>query len=124
MSVTVATLREDVRITLADCFTTESEGFVIWAELMDGVGNRCLICIDSRPRSPTCHRLFQGATHPRDPGARLVDLGHSDEGIIVPLLSQWLDHFEPWGEGANRFRFKEMLHEALLRLGEPPLTAD
>jgi hypothetical protein len=122
MVASVLLLRDDLRIQLIDCYGTYANGHVIWASLADGGGSQCLICFDNRPESPTCHRLFCGARHPNNPAAELLELGCEEEGVIVPLLSRWLDSQEPWESGAYPLLLKELLQEALLRVGEPVLV--
>jgi hypothetical protein len=93
----------------------------IWAWIKDGQGCCTEVCIDGRRGSPTRHRLFEHARHPRKAGAILIDLGAPEEGIIVPLLSRWLDSGEPQKLGLTE-RGKEIIQEGLLRLGEAPET--
>jgi hypothetical protein len=90
----------------------------IWAALEDGQGRYTHVCIDGRRGSPTRHRLFERARHPRQQAAALIGLGAPEEGVIVPLLSRWLDSDE-----ARQFLTeagKEIIQAGLLRLGEPP----
>lgn len=122
MNVSIASLGEDVQVATLDCYGTFDGGHVIWMVLKDALSNCCTICLDNRRASPTCHRLFEGARHPSDPRAVLIELGAEEEGIIVPMLSRWLDSAEPWGLGAYSPVFRELLQEALLRIGEPLLA--
>lgn len=89
----------------------------ICAWVGDDQGRGTQICIDGRKGSPTRNRLFEQARHPRMRGAALIDLGAPDEGIVVPLLSRWLDSDKAL-KWLTRYG-KEMVQAALLRLGEP-----
>jgi hypothetical protein len=86
--------------------------------IIDSTGQRTHVCFDGRASSPTRYRLFQQARHPRQPGAVLVELGGQEEGIVVPLLSHWIDSGGPKTLGLTAFGW-ELARETLLRLGEP-----
>jgi hypothetical protein len=111
----VACLGNDVRVTLMDAY---GDG-TVWAALEDGQGRYTQVCIDGRRGSPTRHRLFEQARHPRQQSAVLVELGAPEEGVIVPLLSRWLDSGEARQLGLTEAG-KEIIQAGLLRLGEPP----
>lgn len=85
--------------------------------LVDGTGQRTTVCIDGRKSSPTRYRLFQRARHPSKPGATLLDLGCEEEGIVVPLLSHYLDLNGPTASGLTEYGW-ELAKETLLRLGD------
>jgi hypothetical protein len=89
----------------------------LWFELDDAEGQCAVVCFDSREESRTRSRLFEGARHPAKPGAVLLELGSSEEGIVVPALSAWLDS----EEARERIRPAaiERAIQYLLRLGEP-----
>lgn len=110
----VASLGHDARVILMDAY---GDG-TIWAALEDGQGRYTQVCIDGRRGSPTRHRLFEQARHPRKQSAVLIELGAPEEGVIVPLLSRWLDSGE-----ARKFLTeagKEIIQAGLLCLGESP----
>lgn len=91
----------------------------LWFEIDDTQGRTAVVCIDSREGSRTRYRLFEGARHPGKPEAVLIELGSSEEGIVVPALSYWLDSDE-----ARRWirpEARERAIQYLLRLGEPEL---
>ena len=50
-------------------------------------------------------------------GAVLVELGEPEEGIVVSLLSHWLDSAGPKAQGLSEYGW-EMARDALLRLGD------
>jgi hypothetical protein len=89
----------------------------VWFEIDDAVGGSAVVCIDDREGSPTRYRLFEQANHPGKPEAVLIELGSVAEGIVVPLLSSWLDS----DEARQRVRpeFIERMVGYLLRYGEP-----
>jgi hypothetical protein len=83
------------------------------------------VCLDLRKDSPTCNRLFEGGRYPHKEGAVLVELGSEQEGIVIPLLSCWLDSDRPRKE-LTEFGI-ELFQTALLRYGdidESKLTAE
>src|SRR4051794_11586405 len=87
----VAALGPGLRVEWVDCYGDRT----MTACITDGEGRTTHVCIDDRAGSPTRHRLFQQARHPRQEGAVLVDLGSVEEGIVVPLISRWLDSATP-----------------------------
>src|SRR5438067_1629283 len=91
------------------------------AGISDWAGQRTAICIDGRKTSPTLYRLFHQARHPNKPGAVLVDLGAPEEGIVIPLLSRYLDSHGPKASGLTEYGW-ELAREILLRYGEPTVS--
>lgn len=108
----ITTLGADLRVSLVDAY---GDG-TVWARLEDGGGRKAVACIDGRAGSPTRYRLFQGARHPKNPEAVLIDLGAVEEGIVVPLISRWLDSEEAREQLTSYGR--ELIQETLLRLGD------
>jgi len=94
----------------------------IWFSLEDAQGQSAHLCIDGRVESKTRFRLFDLARHPNDENARLVGLGEPEEGIVIPLISNWIDAggltrgFTDYG--AERFLY------TFNRYGEPLLNRD
>jgi hypothetical protein len=86
--------------------------------LSDEAGQRTAVCIDGRKNSPTRYRLFEQARHPNQPGAALVELGAPEEGIVIPLLSKYLDSGGSKALGLTEYGW-ELAREILLRFGEP-----
>jgi hypothetical protein len=111
----VAFLGNDIRVALMDAY---GDG-AVWAALEDGQGRYTQVCIDGRRGSPTRYRLFEQARHPRHQSAVLIELGALEEGVIVPLLSRWLDSGEPRKLGLTEAG-KEILQAGLMHFGEPP----
>jgi hypothetical protein len=115
MLPSVLSLGPTMRVATADCF---DDGTVCF--LIRGSQNQITsVCIDGRKGSPTRHRLFQQARQPWQPTAVLIELGAPEEGIVVPLISRWLDSDEAkclLSELGLR-----LLRDALLRLGEPDI---
>jgi hypothetical protein len=91
--------------------------------IVDSEGQRTEVCIDGRASSPTRYRVFQQARHPRQPGASLIELGLPEEGIVVPLLSRYLDSGGPKALGLTEYGW-ELAKETLLRLGEPVVSEE
>jgi hypothetical protein len=89
----------------------------IWWVMEDAEAKWATVCLDGRAESPTRFRLIDGTRHPRHSGGRVLDLGCPEEGIVVPLLSHWLDSQQP-ADVVSEY-FVEVVREALLRLGEP-----
>jgi hypothetical protein len=114
MRLPVTELGRGIRLEWVDFYGDHT----MHARLVDDAGQRTEVCIDGRANSPTRYRLFQRARHPRQPGAVLVDLGAPEEGIIVPLLSRYLDSAGPKALGLTEYGW-ELARETLLRLGEP-----
>lgn len=111
----IASLGKGLRCEFVDAY---GDGTVN-ARIIDDQGHQAVICIDGRKGSPTRYRLFEGDRHPNRPGAVLIELGAPEEGIVVPLLSRWLDSDEArksfTEEGYERVRM------TVSRLGEPTL---
>jgi hypothetical protein len=110
----VSILGDSPRVQLADAY---GDG-TVWFSLKDSEGHYAIVCIDGRQGSPTRYRLFDQARHPRQPGAVLLELGAPEEGVVVPLISRWLDSAEPHKLGYSEFGW-ELMRDTLLRLGEP-----
>ena len=108
MVTSVANLRGQIELHLVDAC---SDG-VVWARLVDAHGGAALVSIDGRADSATRFRLFDRARHPEDAEAVLLELGGPEEGIVVPLLSQWCD-----SEAASESHLQVMVEAMLLRLG-------
>jgi hypothetical protein len=108
----ITALGADLRVSLVDAY---SDG-TVWARLEDGGGRKAVACIDGRAGRPTQYRLFQGARHPNKPEAVLIELGAVEEGIVVPLISRWLDSDESRKELTSYGR--EIVQDTLLRLGD------
>ncbi|HYV37953.1 MAG TPA: hypothetical protein VE988_19870 [Gemmataceae bacterium] len=112
MMVTVSELGLSPRVILADRF---GDG-TIWWLMEDEQQNRALVCLDGRRGSPTQFRLLDGTRRSTEPGGKVLELGSSEEGIAVSLLSQWLDEQHP-RDVASEYTF-EVIRAALLRLGD------
>jgi hypothetical protein len=95
--------------------------FTMHACIADDAGQRTQVCIDGRATSPTRYRLFQQARHPNQPGAALVELGALEEGIVIPLLSNYLDSGGPKALNLTEYGW-ELARETLLRFGEPIIS--
>ncbi|MCI0638892.1 MAG: hypothetical protein L0Y72_05215 [Gemmataceae bacterium] len=113
MQVPVTALGKRLRVEWVDFYGD----LTMHACISDETGQRTEVCIDGRKNSPTRYRLFQQARHPRQAGAALVDLGALEEGIVVPLLSKYLDSGEPKALELTECGW-ELARETLLRLGE------
>lgn len=87
--------------------------------LVGSCSRHSTVCIDGRINSPTRFRLFEGFRHPNSPLASLVELGDEAEGIVIPLISHWIDSGEinPF---FNEYGVKKLL-ETIIRFGEPQL---
>jgi hypothetical protein len=116
MFMPVTALGRVLRVEWVDFYSRHT----ITACIADDEGRRTFVCFDGRPDSPTRNRLFQQARHPRQPGAVPVELGGPEEGIVVPLLSRWLDSAGPRALGLTDYGW-ELAREALLRLGDSPI---
>ncbi len=119
MHLPVLSLVGSLRVTLVDGY---GDG-TVWFAIEDSGSGGATLCIDGRERSPTRHRLFDLARHPQKPGAVLLELGGPEEGIVVPLVSRWLDSARPRELGLTEFGW-EMVRDALLRLGTPVAAGD
>lgn len=119
-SVTItslSTLGEPFVVAIADAY---GDG-VVWFAI-DGADDRfALVYIDGRADSPTRNRLFDGAKHPKR-GGQIIDLGAREEGIVISLVSKWLDSAEPRELGLTDFGW-ELIRDSLLRYGEPIVEA-
>lgn len=110
----VSSLSGSIRIVLVDAY---GDG-TVWFAFEDSNGRRARACIDGRARSHTRNRLFDGVSHPNDSNATLLELGGSEESIVVPLVSQWLDSGPPQTLGLTEYGW-EQIRDALVRLGDP-----
>lgn len=115
----ISTLGNSIRVILADRY---GDG-TVWFSFENSEGDYATVCIDGRNGSPTKHRLFDQARHPSRPAAVLLELGGEEEGIVVPLVSRWLDSAEPNKLGLLEYGW-ELIREALVRLGEPSLATE
>jgi hypothetical protein len=113
MQLPVAALGKVLRVEWVDFYGDHT----MHACLSDDAGQRTQVCIDGRKDSPTRHRLFQQARHPNQPGAVLVELGAPEEGIVISLLSNYLDSGGPKALGLTEYGW-ELAKETLLRFGE------
>jgi hypothetical protein len=114
MLVPIATLGKRLRVRWVD-FSTDG---TMMACLADDEGQVTHVCFDGRAQSPTRHRLFQQARHPRQDGAVLVEPGSPEEGLVIPLISRWLDSGGPKALELTEYGW-EMARDTLLRYGEP-----
>ncbi len=114
MLVPVTALGKGLRVVHVDFYGD----LTMHACLRDDAGQLTVVCIDGRADSVTRYRLFQQARHPRQPGAVLVELGAPEEGIVIPLLSRYLDSGGPKALGLTEYGW-ELARQTLLRLGEP-----
>ena len=89
--------------------------------IADDAGQRTQVCIDGRATSPTRYRLFQQARHPNQPSAALVELGALEEGIVIPLLSKYLDSGGPKALNLTEYGW-DLARETLSRFGEPVIS--
>jgi hypothetical protein len=117
MLLPLAALGKGLRVEWIDFYGD----YTMHACIADEAGHRTAICIDGRKNSPTCYRLFQQARHPNKPEAILVELGAPEEGIVIPLLSGYLDSHGPRASGLTEYGW-ELARETLLRYGEPPVS--
>jgi hypothetical protein len=108
----ISSLGGNLRISFVDAY---GDG-TVHAWLGDENGRGTSVCIDGRKNSPTRYRLFEQARHPNQPGAVLIELGAIEEGIVVPLLSRWLDSVEA-RKCFTEYGY-ELIRETLLRLGD------
>jgi hypothetical protein len=93
------------------------------ARISDEAGQQTEVCIDGRKNSRTRFRLFQQGRHPNKQGATLVELGAPEEGIVIPLLSKYIDSGGPKSLGLSEYGW-ELAKETLLRFGETESTCE
>lgn len=108
MVTSVANLSGQIEL---DAIDAHPDG-VVWARLVDAGGGEAIVSLDGREGSPTRFRLFDRARHPVDSDAVLLELGGPEEGIVVPVLSQWCDSADD-----TESHIQLMLEAMLLRLG-------
>ena len=113
MLIPVLSLGRNLRVEWVDFY---GDG-TMTASIADDSGQRTHVCFDVRASSPTRNRLFQQARHPRQAGAVLVELGDPEEGIVVSLLTRWLDSEGPKAQGLTEWGW-ELARDTLLHLGE------
>jgi hypothetical protein len=117
MQLPVLALGKGLRVEWVDFYSS----LTMHACISDEAGQRTEICIDGRKNSPTRYRLFQQGRHPSKPGAALVELGAVEEGIVIPLLSHYLDSHGPKASGLTEYAW-ELARETLLHYGEPAVS--
>lgn len=108
----ITALGADLRVALVDMYRDGT----VWVRLEDGSRRRSVACIDGRAGSLTRYRLFQGARHPTDRAATLIELGAVEEGVVIPLISRWLDS-EVARKDLTTYG-RERIQETLIRLGD------
>ncbi len=108
----ISSLEGKLRVAFVDAYRDGT----VHAWLEDEHGRGTEVCIDGRKNSPTRYRLFEQARHPSKPGAVLIDLGAVEEGIVIPLMSRWVDSDEA-RKWFTPYAF-ELVRETLLRLGD------
>jgi hypothetical protein len=108
----ISTLSDSARVRLADAY---GDG-TVWFHFEDAEGRHAFVCIDGRKGSPTRYRLFDQARHPTRPRAVLLELGAPEEGIIIPLISRWLDSAPPGDLGLHEVGW-ELIRDTLIRIG-------
>lgn len=113
MQLPVSALGGRLRVEWVDFYGDHT----MHACISDEAGQRTQICIDGRRDSPTRYRLFQQARHPSKPGAALVELGAPEEGIVIPLLSKYLEAGGPKALSLTEYGW-ELAKEILLRFGD------
>src|SRR5262245_9718206 len=113
MQLPVAALSNRLRVEWVDFYGD----LTMHASISDECGQRTDVCIDGWKNSPTRYPLFQQARHPNQPGAVLVELGAVEEGIVIPLLSKYLDSGGPKALGLSEYGW-ELAKETLLHFGE------
>jgi hypothetical protein len=118
MYVPVTSLGRGLHVEWVDFYGVGASGDgTMTAVLSDNDGRTTAVCFDGRVNSPTRYRIFQQARHPGQPGAVLVELGSPEEGIVVPVISRWLDSGDPKALGLTELGW-ELARQTLLRLGE------
>ena len=115
MHVPLTALGKGLRVEWVDFYGDHT----MHAVISDEAGQRTAVCIDGRKNSPSRYRLFVHGRHPNQPGAVLVELGAPEEGVVIPLLSRYLDSGGPKALGLTEYGW-ELARETLLRFGESP----
>lgn len=121
--VSILELDDTAQVTSMDGYggiSQESTQTVFWVNVQDAKGKQTQVCLDLREGSQTRGRLFEKARHPSKSGAILLELGSDEEGIVIPLISHWLDSDQP-KKGGLRDEFTELAKKAFARLGEPTM---
>lgn len=108
----VRALNGSARVVSADAY---GDG-TVWFAFEDADGHYATVCIDGRRGSPTRYRLFDMARHPKEATAVLLELGCAEEGIVIPLISRWLDSAPPRVLGLHDVGW-ELLRDTLTRIG-------
>jgi hypothetical protein len=111
MKHSISSLSGDLRVSFVDAYVDGT----IHASIEDESGRGVVVCIDGREGSTTRYRLFQGARHPKMPEAKLIELGAVEEGLVIPLISRWIDSDE--ARGLFTPDGHEILQSVLIRLG-------
>jgi hypothetical protein len=114
MQLPITALGKGLRVEWIDFYGD----LTMHACISDEAGLRTAICIDGRKNSPTRYRLFQQARHPNKPQAVLLELGALEEGLVIPLLSNYLDSGGPNALGLTEYGW-ELAKETLLHFAEP-----
>src|SRR5262245_18420439 len=117
MLLPVRALGNRLRVERVDCYGDHT----MHACISDEAGQRTHVCIDGRVNSPTPSRVFQQARHPSNPRAVLIEAGAEADGIVIPLLSLYLDSHGPKASGLTGYVW-ELALETLLRYGEPSVS--
>ena len=113
----LSSLRSPIKVTLVDAY---GDG-TIWFSLKGSCDRHATLCIDGRAESPTRYRLFDGGRHPNSNNMTLIDLGGVEEGIVIPVVSHWVDsgEMERWFTEYGVEKFLETFN----RYGEPQVQA-
>ena len=113
MLSSLSSLRSLIKVTLVDAY---GDG-TIWFSLRGSCNRHATLFMDGRAESLTRYRLFDGGRHPSSNNMTLLDLGSVEEGIVIPLVSHWID------SGEMERQFTEYGVEKFLktfnRYGEP-----
>ncbi len=108
-------LNEFITVQICDAY---GDG-TVWFSLQDSNSRLAHVCIDGREGSQTRFRFFDGARHPNGANAAIIDLGTVEEGVVVSLVSKWLDSGSPEDLGLNEYGW-QLIRGTLSRIGEPP----